>query len=262
MSVSSVGSSSAYVEWRAYMQSVTSSTTTSSSQSRGDGDADDSASISQQGFAALFQGAQAATTAQGPSQGGGSGLTDSRAAEIGSKIQSRDPSLFKKLDANGDGTLTAQELKDGRAQMRAARAAKIGEQIGQANPALFKALDANGDETLSADELKAGKQLLSGSASATSSGASATTDPNAVGSTNGLASGVQHHHHHHHGGGGNAENQASQQQSSASGAPNGTSASDMLANLLGGSSQSNQAKLQTNSLNDVLQQLFGSQPAV
>jgi len=217
MSISSINSSSAYIQWQMSLQSSRTSPTGGTASASNDGDADDSAQISQQGFAALFQ-------AAGTS---GSGMTDQRASAIGARIQAHDPTLFKQLDSNGDGSLSASELKAGHDQIQAARAATIGQQMQQA---LFAALDA-------------GKDLLSGVDPAQASSAAAGS---------GQTAGVQHHHHHHHGGGESGG-------SSAESDPNATANNDPFSLLSStSSSSSGAANLQTNNLNDVLQQLFAS----
>jgi Ca2+-binding EF-hand superfamily protein len=102
-------------------------------------------------------------------------MTDDLAAKIGAKLQEQDPDLFKALDTDGDGTLTAKELEAGKdkikKEMEAAGmgglppmtddlAAKIGAKIQEQDPDLFKALDTDGDGTLTAKELEAGKDKV------------------------------------------------------------------------------------------------------
>lgn len=88
------------------------------------------------------------------------GLTDAYAAELGVRLQARNAQLFKQLDSDGNGILSAQEIIAGKEAIHNARAALIGEQINQANPELFKALDTDGDGRLDGKELDAGKALL------------------------------------------------------------------------------------------------------
>ncbi len=244
MSISGVNPSSAFAEWRSYMQRVSSSTTTSTSQSRGDGDTDDSASIGQQGFAALFQGVQGGSS---PPPNGPPALTDEQAAQIGSHIQSKDPALFKQLDINSDGAISAQELQNGHDKIKAARAANIGAAIDQSNPAFFKALDTNGDGTLGVDELKAAKELLSGASAANVGSTAAATDGSATaGST---AGGVHHHHHHRGGGDSSGQNQA------VDGSVANPTTQDSLTSL---PQDDGSAKYRANAINDIIQQLFAS----
>ena len=73
----------------------------------------DSATISPEGQA-LYQSAQQAGSANGahhhrhhPK------LTDDQANQVGAKIEEKNPALFKQLDEDGDGKISAAELKAG-----------------------------------------------------------------------------------------------------------------------------------------------------
>jgi hypothetical protein len=48
-------------------------------------------------------------------------MTDDMAAEIGTNMQTKNDALFKALDTDSDGTLTAKELKTGMEAMRPAK---------------------------------------------------------------------------------------------------------------------------------------------
>lgn len=145
----------------------------------------DSLNISPQALA-LWQ-AQQAVPAPAHHQMG-----DDRAARIGARMQGRNAALFKQLDQDGDGKLTAAELQQGVAQVRqkahdqatallaplthdatasaapgastgtsmADQATRIGALIKQKDAALFKRLDQDGDGKLSAAELKQGIDQL------------------------------------------------------------------------------------------------------
>jgi hypothetical protein len=62
----------------------------------------------------------------GPPRGGGGppGMTDEMAASIGSQMQTDNNKLFSALDSNGDGVLSADELKAGKEQMDGAMQAQ------------------------------------------------------------------------------------------------------------------------------------------
>ena len=157
MNISGLGSTSWYTSLR-------STTTTTRSSAESTASATDSASISAEGFAALMQ------------QQGGKGppaITDEAAGKIGASIAEKNQALFSALDADGNGTLSATELKAGMETMHQALgaagrggpppmtdelAAKIGAKIKEEDADLFTALDADSDGTLTAAEMEAGKE--------------------------------------------------------------------------------------------------------
>jgi hypothetical protein len=234
MSITSVTSSTTI--WQAYTRQ-SSGSGSASGCSGPPGSADDSASISQQGFAALLADQQGGAQPQ---------LSDDQAAQIGAKIQEKDPSLFTKLDSDGDGKLSVSELKSGKDAIAGAHAAEIGAGIEQQDPELFKALDTDGDGTLSSSELKAGRDALQGA------------DPGAAGA-GGVGQGGGVHHHHHHGGGGGQSQDGTRTDplSALFAALNGDDGTDASASPTSAQSGS-LTNLQFNALQDALQSLWST----
>lgn len=64
--------------------------------------------------------------------------------EFQARMAERDPAIFKRLDSNGDGSLSSEEF--GMAKVHAAAQAEM-------RDAMFARLDANGDGALTRDEL-------------------------------------------------------------------------------------------------------------
>lgn len=94
-----------------------------------DGDHDGSRSKSSQSDSVTIS-AQGSTLLQSSQSGGVQGvghghghhhhpkLTDDQAAKVGADIQKKNPGLFKQQDQDGDGKLTAAELKSGIDKLR------------------------------------------------------------------------------------------------------------------------------------------------
>ena len=234
MTISGMGSSSSssalYEQWRLSLQRTS---TTSTTASKATECTDEQAGG---GFAAMLQDTSTPNASPAPC-----GLTDAHAAELGVRLQAKNAPLFKQLDSDGNGSLSAQEIIAGKDAIHTARAAQIGEQINQASPALFKALDADGDGTLSGKELDAGKALLAGidpSASSPAAPADGTAKP---------------HHHHHHAAPDPDQEQAAQSTLS--------SLMDLLDASAAADKSTDDANVRSNSLTDILQNLFSSPAA-
>lgn len=164
MNISSIGS----VSWYTSLTS-TSNLSGSGGKTSASASTTDSACFSAAGFAALLS-----------EQGGGPpAISDDQAAQIGSTLQGQNADLFSALDSDGNGTLSADELKtamkalhgsQGRPsgpppsgpppEMSDDQASAIGSDLLSSNTKLFSALDTNQDGTLSADELKTGMDSL------------------------------------------------------------------------------------------------------
>ncbi|HYE04562.1 MAG TPA: EF-hand domain-containing protein [Planctomycetota bacterium] len=100
--------------------------------------------------------------------GGASGLDEKTAQRLGETLARRDPKLFQRMDADGDGRLSLRELlaKPGDAVRMPAPAisdtdaAAMSAALRKGSPALFRSLDANGDRQLGAKELVAGRDAI------------------------------------------------------------------------------------------------------
>lgn len=110
MTISSIGFQNAAIHIAG--SSATSSATSSSDSSSSS--KSDSVTLSAQSQA-LFQQSQGAS---GQHHHHHPALTDDQAAKVGDQISQKDPALFKQLDKDGDGKLSAGELKDGIKQLR------------------------------------------------------------------------------------------------------------------------------------------------
>lgn len=106
--------SSAYSGYR------TTQTRSSATSALAQASTDDSSTISSQGFAALLA-ERSGSSAEAPPK-----LTDEQAAEFGQRMQEEDPDLFAQVDTDSDGTLTAQEMEDGKDAIQSVMQAKGG----------------------------------------------------------------------------------------------------------------------------------------
>jgi hypothetical protein len=209
MTISSVGSSSSvYDQWLLAIQQQQRRAAAGIQPCSGQGSGGGAPS-GPQGFAALVQ--QPAAPA----------LTDVQAASIGASIQRNAPDLFKSLDADGNGSLSAAELQarlhpSASPGFSADQATVISHDIQRNSPGLFKALDTDADGSISATELKNGLERLQ------------------------QASGTEGHHHHH---------------LRAEGALPPAAAADQASSEAG---QSGQQKLQSNLMQDVMRTLSAS----
>ena len=148
-------------------------TSTSRDRSSGTASGEDSLNISAGGFAALMQG------------GGPPPMTDELAGTIGAKMQEKNPDLFAKLDRDGSGSLTAQEMEDGRdlamqSMMGGAGGgmpsldqealSRISQLMQQQDPAMFGKLDADGNGQLSGEEMQGAAAMMGGGSANGASG--------------------------------------------------------------------------------------------
>lgn len=189
--------SSQYAQWVAFLQSQQQADTSAmGATASASGDA---AMISAQGMALLQSGgggAEDSNTAAGAASGASAsdGAQGDWLATVTSTLQQQDPTLYSALDTDGDGQVSADELKAGRAALTSA--------VQQATRSVG-AGDVSGGDDPSTQFLAALDSALKQSAPDLAKAMEGSDGSISTQSFQQAAKGL-HLHHHHHGQGGSA----------------------------------------------------------